>query len=304
MIHMEKNYFLAKWINGEISEETLKEHVSEEEISAYKKIISATNQLEAPAYNAQETLEKIKKSHAKTTVKKLNYTKYFYRVAAVFAVLIASYYFISTKNTSYTTNLAEKITFELPDQSEVHLNADSKITFKAKNWENNRTLNLKGEAYFSVKKGAKFTVNSNLGSVQVLGTKFNVIERDQYFEVNCYEGLVSVTSKTETVKVPAGSSYKVLNKSSQFSNNTNETKPAWLQNSSSFKSLPYKYVVKELERQYNISIEYDVKYENNLFTGSFMHSNLELALQAISIPLNLKYEIMSGKKVHLKPDEN
>ena len=301
---MEKNYFLAKWLNGEITEETLKEHVSEEEIRTYKKIISATNQIEAPSYNAQETLEKIKKSHSKTTVKKLIYTNYFYRVAAVIAVLFASYYFISTKNTSYTTNLAEKITFELPDQSEVYLNADSKITFKAKNWENNRTLNLKGEAYFSVKKGAKFTVNSNLGSVQVLGTKFNVIERDQYFEVNCYEGLVSVTSKTETVKVPAGSSYKILNDVAQFSNIPNVTMPAWLQNSSSFKSMPYKYVVNELERQYNISIEYDVKYENNLFTGSFIHSNLELALQAISIPLNLKYEIISDKKVHLKPDEN
>ncbi|MDD3721282.1 MAG: FecR family protein [Lutibacter sp.] len=301
---MEKNYFLAKWLNGEITEETLKEHVSEEEIRAYKKIISATNQLEAPSYNAQESLEKIKKTHAKTAVKKLKFTKYFYRIAAVFAVLITSYYFISTKDTSYTTNLAEKITFELPDQSEVHLNADSKITFNAKNWKKNRTLNLKGEAYFRVKKGNKFTVNSDLGSVQVLGTKFNVIERDQYFEVNCYEGLVSVTSKIETVKVPAGSSYKILNKVSQFSKNTSEIMPAWLQNSSSFKSMPYKYVVKELERQYNISIEYDVKYENNLFTGSFIHSNLELALQAISIPLNLKYEIISDKKVYLKLDEN
>jgi len=301
---MEKNYFLAKWLNGEITEETLKEHISEEEIRAYKKIISVTNQLEAPSYNAQETLEKIKKLHAKTTVKKLNYTNYFYRIAAVFAVLITSYYFISTKNTSYTTNLAEKITFELPDQSEVHLNADSKITFKANNWENNRTLNLKGEAYFSVKKGAKFTVNSSLGSVQVLGTKFNIVERDKYFEVNCYEGLVSVTYKNETVKVPAGSSYKVFNESSQISNNTNELMPAWLQNNSSFKSMPYNYVVKEFERQYNIAVEYDVKYENNLFTGSFMHSNLELALEAISIPLNLKYEIISDKKVHLKLDEN
>jgi len=301
---MEKNYFLAKWLNGEITEEKLREHVSEDEIRAYKKIISATNQLESPSFDAQENLEKIKKAHAKTTVKKLNYAHYLYRIVAVFAVIITSYYFISTKNTSYTTNLAEKITFELPDQSEVHLNADSKITFKAKNWENNRTLNLQGEAYFSVKKGAKFTVNSNLGSVQVLGTKFNVIEREQYFEVNCYEGLVSVTSENETVKVPAGSSYKILNEVSQFSNNTNKTIPAWLQNSSSFKSMPYKYVVKELERQYNISIEYDVKYENVLFTGSFMHSNIELALQAISIPLNLTYEISSNKKVHLKRDEN
>lgn len=301
---MEKNYFLAKWLNGEITEEALKELVSEEEIRSYKKIVSAANQLKAPSYNAQEILEKIKKSHAKTAVKKLHYINYFYRIAAVLAVIIISYYFISTKNTSYTTNLAEKITFELPDQSEVHLNADSKITFKANNWGNSRTLNLKGEAYFSVKKGAKFTVVSDLGLVQVLGTKFNVIERDQYFEVICYEGLVSVNYKNETVKVAAGNSYKVLNDVSQFSNNTNEKIPSWLQNSSSFKSMPYWYVIKELERQYNIVIEYDVIYENNLFTGSFIHSNLELALEAISIPLNLKYKIISNKKVHLKLDEN
>ena len=57
---MEKNYFLAKWLNGEITEETLMEHVSEDEIRAYKKIISATNQLESPSFDAQENLEKIK----------------------------------------------------------------------------------------------------------------------------------------------------------------------------------------------------------------------------------------------------
>ena len=56
---MEKNYFLAKWLNGEITEETLMEHVSEDEIRAYKKIISATNQLESPSFDAQENLEKI-----------------------------------------------------------------------------------------------------------------------------------------------------------------------------------------------------------------------------------------------------
>ena len=115
---------------------------------------------------------------------------------------------------------------------------------------------------------------------------------------------MSVTYKNETVKVPAGSSYKMLNETSKFSNNSNEIMPAWLQNSSSFKSMPYSYVVKELERQYNVSIDYDVKYEDNLFTGSFIHSNLELALQEISIPLNLKHEVISDKKVHLKLDEN
>jgi ferric-dicitrate binding protein FerR (iron transport regulator) len=297
---MKDNYFLAKWLNNEITEETLKEHVSEEEIRAYKKIISASNQFEIPAYNTQENFEKIKKSHKKPTVKKLNFINYFYRIAAVLAVIVTAYYFISAKETIYKTNFAEKTNFELPDQSKVHLNADSEITFKAKNWKKNRILNLQGEAYFSVKKGSKFTVNSSIGSVQVLGTKFNVIERENYFEVNCYEGLVSVTYKNTVYKVPAGNSFKMLNGFIMVENNVVETQPLWLQNSSSFKSMPYNYVVKELERQYNITVKYNDIYKNNLFTGNFTHTNLELALQAISIPLNLNYVIINDKNVRLQ----
>lgn len=295
---MEQNYFLAKWLNNEITEAELKEHLSEDEIRAYKKIISASNQLEVPAYNAEETLEKIKLKHAKSNVKKLHFINFFFKVAAVLAIIAASYYFISNKNTKYTTNFAEKTSFELPDKSDVHLNADSEITFESKNWKNNRKLNLKGEAYFSVFKGSTFTVNTALGTVTVLGTKFNVVVRDHYFEVNCYEGIVTATFQNNTIKVPAGSSFKVLNSTSNLEKIT-ETNPSWIENNSSFKSMPYKYVIQEIERQYDITVVYDAEYATTLFTGNFTHKNLELALQAISIPLNLKYTIISDKKVRL-----
>ena len=134
---MKQNYFLAKWLNNEITEAELKNHLSEEEIRAYKKIISASNQLETPAYNAEEALEKIKLKHSKSKVKRLSFINFFYKVAAVLAIIVASYYFISDKNTTYATNFAEKTNFELPDNSNVHLNADSEITFKPKNWKNN-----------------------------------------------------------------------------------------------------------------------------------------------------------------------
>lgn len=295
---MEQNYFLAKWLNNEITEAELKNHVSEEEIRAYKKIISASNQLEAPAYNAEEALVKIKLKHSKSKVKKLHFVNFFYKVAAVLAIIAASYYFISNKNTTYATNFAEKTSFELPDNSNVHLNADSEITFKPKNWKNNRALNLKGEAYFSVFKGSTFTVNTVLGTVTVLGTKFNVVVREHYFEVNCYEGIVTATFQNKTIKVPAGSSFKVLNSTSNLVKIT-ETNPSWIENNSSFKSMPYKYVIQEIERQYDITIVYEVEYATTLFTGNFTHTNLEMALQAISIPLNLKYSIISDKKVRL-----
>ncbi len=296
---MEQNYFLSKWLNHEITEEELKNHLSSEEITAYKKIISATNQLEIPEFNAEQGLEKIKLKRNKPKGGKLYIINSFFKVAAVLAIIVVSYYFISNKEENYSTQFAEKISFDLPDNSNVHLNADSEITFKPKNWKNNKILNLKGEAYFSVFKGAKFTVNTALGTVTVLGTKFNVIVRENYFEVNCYEGIVSTNYQKQTIKVPAGSSFKVLNSASKLEQIT-ETNPSWIENSSSFKSMPFKYVVQEIERQYNITVVYDTKNAESLFTGNFTHTNLDTALQAISIPLNLKYNKISDKKVRLQ----
>jgi ferric-dicitrate binding protein FerR (iron transport regulator) len=61
-------------------------------------------------------------------------TKTFFKVAAVLAVLLTSSYFLFFNNTqSYETGIAQKKTFRLPDNSEVLLNAASKITFNEKN---------------------------------------------------------------------------------------------------------------------------------------------------------------------------
>lgn len=296
---MNNKYFLAQWLNNEITEETLKKHVSEEEILAYKKIISATKSLEAPDFNPQVELDNLNTKKANSKVKKLPIFNRFYKVAAVIAVLFASYWFFTLKETTHKTQFAEKTLFELPDNSKVQMNADSKIAFKKWNWENNRMLSLQGEAYFQVAKGSKFTVKTSMGSVTVLGTKFNVSVRDHYFEVICYEGLVSANYQGKKHLVKAGTSFKVLNDVAAL-NSISATKPSWLYHHSAFKSMPYKYVIKELERQYNIKVEYDIAYSENLFTGSFTHADLNTALQAVSVPLNLDYTIINKQSVLLK----
>ena len=70
-------------------------------------------------------------------------------------------------------------------------------------------------------------------------------------------------------------------------------------NKSVFRSTPFSIVVDELERQYNISISGDQRNTQTLFTGSFYHENLDTALQAITIPLNLEFSI-NGNEVVLK----
>lgn len=298
---MKDNYFLAKWLNNELNDADLKHHLSEGEIRSFKKIISATEKIEIPAFNSEESLKKIQLLHSKPAVRKLSFTYYLYRVAAVFAIFFTSYYFISDKSTSYTATFSEKINFELPDNSKVQLNAASEITFKKRNWNKHRELNLQGEAFFNVSKGSTFRVNTSLGTVSVLGTQFNVIIRDRYFEVHCYEGTVSVNFQNQTRKLTAGSSFKLLNSKITVNYDNTDTIPSWVQNKSSFDSMPYEFVVKELERQYNVVIEYDIDfYANTRFTGNFTHTDLETALQAISIPLNLKYTIYNNHKVSLQ----
>lgn len=69
----------------------------------------------------------------------------------------------------------------LPDGTKVWLNAASELTFAKQLGQTNRTVFLKGEAYFEVSKQelegrrfATFQVHSNQQVVEVLGTKFRV----------------------------------------------------------------------------------------------------------------------------------
>jgi len=300
---MKENYYIAKWLNNELTEDEVKKFVSEEEFRIYKKIISASTTLQAPAFNKQKTLDSLKDKKQQPKVKKLNF-QLAYKVAASVAIIAMAFYFFSTKTTVYATQFAEKTSFELPDNSKVNLNADSKITFKEKNWKNSRNLNLQGEAFFSVKKGSKFTVNTKLGSVSVLGTKFNVIVRDNYFQVTCYRGLVSAKYKNKTIKVPAGTSFKVNNNQSGKTFAISDSLPSWIKNFSSFKSMPYHFVIEELERQYKIKIAYNPNLANTLFTGNFTHTNLTTALKAVTVPLNLTFKTVSDHKVRFIQNEN
>lgn len=288
---MKQNYFLAKWLNGELSEEQLLQHISQEEIDVYKKIANSTKQFEAPDYNVESEHDAVLSKKLSPKIIKPSFIKYAFRIAAMVAVIFASYYYFSNTKTIYATKFAEKTSFELPDQSTVFLNASSEISFSTKKWKKNRDLDLEGEAYFSVKKGSKFTVNTAIGSVAVLGTKFNVVVRDQFFEVQCFEGLVSATFLGKTAKIPAGSSLRVLNSKIEFFENKIEINPSWLKNNSTFESMPFSYVIKELERQFNIKVVYDDAITSTLFTGTFTHTDLDLALKAVSIPLNLNYTI-------------
>ncbi|GAL64460.1 FecR family protein [Algibacter lectus] len=296
---MNKENDILKWFEGEMSLEDIKNKYPLEDFSNLEKMGFYSKQIEVPKIDAEQALADFKKRSFKkeeTKVVPLNF-KTFMKVAAVLVVLLTSSYFLFFNHTtSYSTEIAQTETLKLPDNSEVILNAQSELAFNKKEWNQNRSLTLKGEAFFKVTKGKKFTVDTDAGSIQVLGTQFNVKERDNYFEVQCYEGSVSVTHKNNKTILTLGKSVRVVNGELVEVKPFNAENPSWLAKESSFSEVPLWQVINELEVQYDIVIDASKIDAEQMFSGTFTHNDKNIALQSVTIPLKLSYAI-TGKNV-------
>ena len=123
-------------------------------------------------------------------------------------------------------------------------------------------------------------------------------QRDTYFEVKCFEGVVQVSSKIADKKLLAGETFRIYDGKVSYDNTTN-TYPLWTTNRSSFESIPLIEVIEELKRQYNIQIEYNTIDTGRLFTGGFVQDDLENALNSVTRPMDLTYIIENSNQVRL-----
>ena len=296
---MEREVLIKKWLDHKLNTE---EQKAFEQLEDYKDLIQMNNALKdfrAPEFSVEKTFETLKPKLKKNSTKSNRWLKPLLKIAAILTIGIVINYYTSTLDTEVETNIAQKTTIELPDDSTVKLNSNSTLTFNEHSWKENRALNLQGEAFFKVAKGKKFDVITSDGIVSVLGTKFNVKQRQNYFEVTCYEGLVGIAHNDNTVQLKPGYTFRIIDGKLLANEKENTTQPSWLRGESSFKGVPLKYVISEFENQYNLKITSDNVDTTRLFTGSFTHNNLDLALKSVTIPLNLSYS-KSGKSILLK----
>ena len=220
-------------------------------------------------------------------------------VAASIIILIGLYFLIKTDITSVVTAKGEHYTINLPDGSELILNAESKAEYNKNTWDKNRNVKLKGEAFFKVKKGSRFTVNTEKGEIEVLGTSFNVYSRAGIFEVKCFSGKVKVSNKTSSLNkvITKGKAVKISanNKFDTFEFEE-KNKSQWLKGKFLFNRASLNEVFKEIERQYNIEVKFS-NADERIYTGFFNNKNLEQALKNVCIPMGLDYKISSNKVI-------
>ena len=287
---MTKEELIKKWLDNDLSSLDLDAFKALEEYQSIIKLSNYSKGFKAPEYDAEDALKSVLSKIENKTTSQNNWFTPLLKVAAILAICFSAYYYTTTLDTTINTQYAEKMQVELPDNSSVVLNALSKITFNKSDWEDKRDIVLDGEAFFKVEKGNSFNVITTAGIVTVLGTHFNIKQRDNYFEVICFEGRVSVDFNTEKTILNAGDSFLIINgkKIDRLANK--KLQPDWLNNVSSFISVPLSEVLAEFERQYNVKMEVNTIKTSTLFTGKFTHNDITIALQSITQPLQLQYK--------------
>jgi len=298
---MDKDLLIRKWLNDELSEAELKEFQQMDDYPLHMAIIENAKSFKASNISTVEEFYSFKKRYESRNnrSKKVFWLNPMLKIASILVIAFGIYFlFFYSSEVKIQTLAGQKINLELPDRSQVTLNSLSEIEYNKSNWIDNRVVHLDGEAFFKVAKGKTFEVITEEGNIFVVGTQFNVKQREHYFEVKCFEGKVKVSSNGIEKILERGDTYQILG--GKFDERrTTSVVPSWMENKSSFEAIPLKDVLAEMERQYNIEISYKNINIERLFTGGFVHDNLENALLSITKPMNLTYEMSSSKLVIL-----
>jgi len=288
---MEQENKLAKLLSDDLTEEELAELKANPDYELYEKIKRYSASLEIPDDTDDSvSLEDILASEKQMPKQRRLYqNRWLQTAAAVLLLLTASLLYLQSGSRTFHTAKGRQSHIYLPDASEATLNAGSKMSFNSHQWPLRRTLQLEGEAYFQVAKGKIFSVNTSMGTIQVLGTKFNVKSDNKSLEVICYEGRVEVSHlNKKTILTPGQSIF--VREDNWVDGKVSLKQPVWTQNQLIFQSASLKEVLKELEITYGIRISITRLPASTKFTGTLPANNLETSLKIISDVFSMKYQ--------------
>ena len=218
-------------------------------------------------------------------------------ILLICVVTVSMFLHQSTGIKTFTTANKETKSVVLADGSTVQLNSGSRLVVPKNFNKKSRHIRLEGEAFFEVQKNnVPFQVKTEIGTVTVLGTMFNVNSRNDRMEVAVNEGIVRVTSmvaqKDSSVMITKGKYCLCQSNSFPESPQSIDFKeyPGWLYNKLTLKESNLPYVLKEIERRFDVSIRQDEKQLNDLkISGLFDASELDSLMSSLCILIQKKY---------------
>jgi transmembrane sensor len=198
--------------------------------------------------------------------------------------------------------------FSLPDGTNGWLNSHSSVKYNG-DFITNRQVTLTGEAFFDVFKDNRrpFRVNTNEINIEVLGTRFNIAsyEDENNVEVVLEEGKLLFNDKGKTKSYTMSPNDLVIYDKTHGNISITEVQPlkylSWTEGKLVFRNDPLDVIARRLGRWYNIDVEINGSYTEDLrLRATFIDERLEEVLALLKRSLDVDYTIENGS---IKPDE-
>lgn len=331
--HFQAWYFKTNMEKAAAWEEWLKQHPSHTQLAneataCMQAIIIREHEIPATQVEAsgQRLMNSLSKAHpaplseapltadiagTQTPVVEMNPRRrnWWWSAAAAVLLVIAGTYFWTSLNgqSSIKTAYGQVTQKQLPDGSEVALNANSSISYSS-GWNEGkeREVWIKGEAFFHVKKTAaksRFIVHTNEMDIIVTGTQFNVVSRSDKSSVMLTEGSVLIRTKEgkETRLVP-GDFVELTNSQLEKKAMKEEAVLAWKEKRILFDNTPLTAVVKQIKEHYGEDVIIaDDALANKTISGMMPNDNLEVLLKSIEATLECTVVRKDGRIIIANP---
>lgn len=228
-----------------------------------------------------------------------------WRMAAMLTGILFSalltYYLLGAKDNviTYSTTYGQTAKVILPDSSSVMLNGNSSIKYIS-GWSNKKTREvwLTGEAFFSVKhtyNHQKFKVNtSDKLSIEVLGTEFNVYNRNTRTRVVLNSGKVTLnmqeSARQNRITMNPGELIEFKEGPSSFVKRgvKAEIYSSWVNKKLILDNTSFREIALLLEETYGLSVVVpDVSLYEERFSGTVPCENAGMLLNALALSFNL-----------------
>lgn len=210
--------------------------------------------------------------------------RYVWAAASVMIVLFSV--------TTYLLNNREAVSgknqllLTLPDGSQVQMLENSQLSYNRIAWLWNRNVDFKGNARFMVAKGQTFTVKTQFGSIEVLGTEFQVETGYQNLVVECFSGVVEV--KTDIGEQIVQTNERVeCSPEGMILTIVREPLPPFLE----FTHAPLVQVISKLEELFNVIITPKDICEKIVYDGLLPTGNLDEALEVVLSSCGIAYTV-------------
>lgn len=237
-------------------------------------------------------------------------TKMLYAMCAVAAISAAVFFSAKTILVSMrpsnvlvqtiSTGAGQSADIVLPDGTLVSLNSMSTISYPTSFGKKNRSVSMRGEAYFDVvKDGKEFIVQTEYGDITVLGTKFNVEAYEgKEFITSLFSGSVKVTHDNNSFIIKPGQMACLQDSVLIIREITNRDHYLWREGLICFSNENLNGITKTLEKTFGYSFVFasDKKYDVR-FSGKFFRSDsIANILSALQAAIDFDYDMDNYNK--------